>query len=520
MISELKERFQSHSMKSYRSRFQRMYDLYMSTNAAPFLGGEQLSQFPHLQQWLGLSAAGTVELGHIVESPVIQTATSIVPLGWRGIPGEKNVEPLKVDVTGYGLHLCSLVQAQVNGNWCSTVLESLPPMPSNYLNHGTPQDLQKIRVLIGPPLKRPLKHPVIDESFPNLPSPAAAAPPSIIGASDEHHTGGALVDGGVRSAHPLIDLVVYCTSDFVTICKEVHVRTRRVRLLGLEGSGKTALFNSIVGEGRLLEESLPSSPSGLHLQEAIAGGLCYLDSAGVNLQDLQSEAERFREELQAGEGDLRRRTDLVVLVHNLAHKIPRDRQPGSGSTAERRPALAAFLEEAEARGVPWVLAITNKFSVSAHQQGLLVGAAMEAYRARPDQTEITNSSPYIVPSTGGAAVGDPAEEGSAARRLAFVRMPFQKKAVMPIEGVPALRRLVHRVLLSREEAALEELMRERLAAELARQKASGGSEAGRELQESGSGGALTAAAVGASLGAGLGIVMAIVMGAGSALRKP
>lgn len=106
----------------------RMYDLYMSTNAAPFLGGEQLSQFPHLQQWLGLSAAGTVELGHIVESPVIQTATSIVPLGWRGIPGEKNVEPLKVDVTGYGLHLCSLVQAQVNGNWYALFLSS-PPLP-------------------------------------------------------------------------------------------------------------------------------------------------------------------------------------------------------------------------------------------------------------------------------------------------------------------------------------------------------------------------------------------------------
>jgi hypothetical protein len=32
----------------------------------------------------------------------------------------------------------------------------------------------------------------------------------------------------------LNDFLIYGTSDFVTVCKEVHVRTRRVRLLGLE----------------------------------------------------------------------------------------------------------------------------------------------------------------------------------------------------------------------------------------------------------------------------------------------
>ena len=101
----------------------RIFDLYVTNNATSFLGGEQLNQFPHLQQLLGISAGDTVELGHIVESPVIQTATSIVPLGWRGIPSEKNVEPLKVDITGYGLHLCSLFQVQVNGNWYT----SIPP---------------------------------------------------------------------------------------------------------------------------------------------------------------------------------------------------------------------------------------------------------------------------------------------------------------------------------------------------------------------------------------------------------
>lgn len=92
----------------------------MRDDTSPFSGIEQLQQFPHLQQWLGLAVAGTVELGHIVESPVIRTATSVAPLGWNGIPGEKNGDPLKVDITGFGLHLCTLVHAQVNGNWyCS-----------------------------------------------------------------------------------------------------------------------------------------------------------------------------------------------------------------------------------------------------------------------------------------------------------------------------------------------------------------------------------------------------------------
>lgn len=32
----------------------------------------------------------------------------------------------------------------------------------------------------------------------------------------------------------LSDFFIFCTSDFATLSKEVHVRTRRVRLLGLE----------------------------------------------------------------------------------------------------------------------------------------------------------------------------------------------------------------------------------------------------------------------------------------------
>ena len=105
----------SHNTFSFSLFGCRIYDLYLSDDSSSFSRIEQ--QFPHLKQWLGFKAAGTVELGHIVESPVIRTATSIVPLGWNDGLGAKNGEPLKVDITGFGLHLCTLVHAQVNGNW-------------------------------------------------------------------------------------------------------------------------------------------------------------------------------------------------------------------------------------------------------------------------------------------------------------------------------------------------------------------------------------------------------------------
>ncbi len=94
----------------------------MSANAQLFTGIEQLPQFSHLQELLGLTAADSVELGHIVEPPTIRTATSILPLGWNGYPGDKSAEPLKVDIIGHDLHMCTLFQAQINGNWYALAL--------------------------------------------------------------------------------------------------------------------------------------------------------------------------------------------------------------------------------------------------------------------------------------------------------------------------------------------------------------------------------------------------------------
>lgn len=159
--------------------------------------------------------------------------------------------------------------------------------------------------------------------------------------------------------------------------------------------------------------------------------------------------------------DLSRKTDLIVLVHNLSHKIP---QYSSPDGSEKKPALTLMLDEAKALGIPWVLAITNKFSVSAHQQKAAIEAVMQGYRASPSSTEVLNSCPYVIPGTATASLSWAAgssEEKTGTQKLIFapmniVKMPFQRKdTVFPIEGVNSLRQLMHCVLRNHEEASLE-----------------------------------------------------------------
>ncbi|KAL6634331.1 hypothetical protein ACP70R_027002 [Stipagrostis hirtigluma subsp. patula] len=513
VISELRDRLQSHSMKSYRARFQKIYDSCMCANAPIFTGIEHLPQFSHLQELLGLTAADSVELGHIVESPVIRTATSILPIGWNGLPGGKNAEPLKVDIIGHGLHLCTLFQAQIKGNWYSTVIETLPSTPSYSSDQEVQPTLQKMRILVGHPLKQPPNY--ISEDF--IPVMTAANSSPDFGFESLFEDKGCCKD--------LNGFLIYGTTDFVTTCKEVYVRTRMVRLLGLEGAGSTSLLKAMLGQ---VKERNSAVLDCIHVDlhgKGISNGLCYLDSTTVNMQELPSEVMRFKEELQSGIRDISRKTDLVIAVHNLAHRIP---QYYHSNTSQPQAALSLFLDEAKALGVPWILAITNKFSVSAHEQNALISSAMEAYQASPEITRVVNSSPFLMPSaqnslqpvsstSGSLASKDPSNR-SAYIPINFALSPFQRKdIVMHVEGVAALRQLVHQVVLNNEEPAFEELANERLSLELAREKAAAQQPKQRLPKRDGS---VTAAAVGASLGAGLGIVMAVIMGAASALRKP
>ncbi|MBA0560463.1 hypothetical protein Golob_017358, partial [Gossypium lobatum] len=490
----------------------RIYDLCMNDNASSFFGIEQVQQFPHLQQWLGLAVAGAVELGQIVESPIIRTATSFVPLGWNGIPGEKNAEPLKVDISGFRLHLCTLFHAQVNGKWCSTTVESFPSAPVYSSGNGEPPELQKIRVLVGAPLRQPPKHQIVADT---------------VNFNREHNIVSSYQEKYIRP-DGLNDFFIFCTSDFTTASKEVHVRTRRVRLLGLEGAGKTSLFKAILGQGKLSAITNIENLQEADFRDGIAGGLCYSDSPGVNLQELAMEASRFKDELWRGIRDLSKKTDLIVLVHNLSHKIPRYNHPDA---LQQYPALSLLLDEAKALGIPWVLAITNKFSVSAHQQRAAINTVVQAYQASPSTTEVINSCPYVMPGAASASLpwGVISSEDSDGRMgvqkllsapIDLVRRPFQRKdIVFPVERVNSLCHLVHHVLRSHEEASLEELVRDRLSLELAQDHAMGAIDGKKDSQAKALF-SLTSAAVGASFGAGVGIILAVVMGAASALRKP
>ncbi|KAH1205367.1 hypothetical protein GmHk_16G046089 [Glycine max] len=513
VIAELRERFQSHSMKSYRSRFQRIYDLYMSDDSSSFSRIEQ--QFPHLKQWLGFTAAGTVELGHIVESPVIRTATSIVPLGWNDGLGAKNGEPLKVDITGFGLHLCTLVHAQVNGNWCSTTVESFPSPPNYSSNQGIQPELQKLRILVGPPLRSPPKHQTVLDSL----------MPAFTSVDSETASSSAPVDKD-KFIRPesLNNFVIFCTSDFTTVSKEVHVRTRRIRLVGLEGAGKTTLLKAVLHKCKPNTATNEDAVSEV-VREVIADGLCYCDSNGINMQELNVETSRFRDELWLGIRDLSRKTDLIVFVHNLSHSIPRC---SNSNDTQQRPVLSLFLDEAKSLGIPWVLAITNKFAVSAHHQKAAIDAALKAYQASPSAAEVINSCPYVMPGFVGASLSLDATNTDSNRRvdaeklifapINFIRKPFLKKEIVfPVEGVNSLCQQIHRILRSREESSFQEFARDRLLMELAREQAMS-IEASRDAQAKAN--SLNSAAVGASVGAGLGLVLAIVMGAASALRKP
>ncbi|KQJ99498.1 hypothetical protein BRADI_3g43530v3 [Brachypodium distachyon] len=464
VIAELRERLQSHSMKSYRARFQKMYDMCMCANAPLFTGIEQLQQFSHLQQLLGLTATDSVELGHIVEPPAIRTATSILPLGWTGLPGGKSVEPLKVDIIGHNLSMCTLFQAQINGSWYSTVIETLPSATSYSSDQEVQPTLQKMRIIVGLPQKPPPNY--TSEDF---------MVPVVTGVNLNSDNGFESFFEDKGCCKGLNEFLIYGTSDFVTICKEVYVRTRRVRFLGLE--------------------------------------------------ELPLEVRRFKEELQLGLHDLSRKIDLIVVVHNLAHRIPQYYQ---SNASEPRPALSLLLDEAKILGFPWILAITNKFAVSAHEQNELISSAMEAYKASPDDTKVVNSTPFSMPSATNSlrpissTSGNLENKDSSGRAtfhpVNFVLSPFQRKdIVMHVEGVTALRQHLHQVIANNEEPALEELARERLSLELAREKAASLQAKQKPLKRDGS---VTAAAVGASLGAGLGIVMAVIMGAASALRKP
>lgn len=518
-------------MKSYRSCFHEICKLYASDKSFQTLRVEHPPQQHYLQQQLGFPYVGAVEIGMITETHIIRTAISIVPLGWDGVLGEKNgSKPLRVDIHGYGLHMCTQVQAQVDGRWCSTMVKALPPAPP-LSSYGTRPTLQKICIEIGAPLKQAPMQLRSGSSLRSSTTVAEGFASHVVNPiKSTLTTGYGISDEAAKSKFKdLNEVVIHCSSDFVTTSKKAHLRIRRVRLLGLEGAGKTSLYRALLGRVREMtnfsyEDILPET----NYQEDIAGGISFIDSAGVNLQDLPGEVSRLREELSFGRGELHKKIDLVVLVHNLAHKIPLLHR--RVDVTEPRPALLLLMDEVTAAGIPWVLAITNKYALSADQRNSAASAVTEIYRVPSNMSVTLNSCAYAVYGTETEShalslsevdnkenFGNKKIQGAAQRLISgpmnLVQRSFRKKEVtLPVEGVDTLRKIIHEVLVSQEDYAFQELAKERLLIEEKKEK--------KEAVVVANSHRISDTAIAATVGASLGIVVALIMGAASAFRRP
>lgn len=506
VLLELRERCHSHSMKSYRARFQQIYNTCMSKDV-PISNIENFPLLPHLQQWLSGLGGQVAEVGRIFEPINIRLATAMVPLGWNGSIGEKKgSRPLKVDILGYGLHLCTLVRAKVNGRWCSTSIEISPPVPS--WGVGRKSKLQRMRIRIGDPLHRSASQ---QERADLLTSEATMNEEHYESSNSLYDMG----DGGRSSSFEvdgLGEVTIFCSTDFMTTSKEVAMRLRRVRLLGFEGAGKTSLYFALLGgEGMMLAHNFGGMLPDMDWREGVLGGVSYIDGPGVNLQDLPGDAQRLHKELAVKVGPNSKKLDLVIVVHNLSHKIPQMR-------ASSRPALALLIDEVAAAGVPYILTITNKFAVSADRRQLATMAVMETYQMPPNRSVVVNSCPHVVHGIVADSMSEKEGAGWQPRLLAgsmnLVQRPFRKKEVVkPSEGIENLQALVHRVLLEQEEAAMKEFSKQVLAYEEAKEI---DKLEANNLNRDKFAGATTAAGI----GAGFGLVIAFMVGAANTLRKP
>ena len=121
--------------------------------------------------------------------------------------------------------------------------------------------------------------------------------------------------------------------------------------------------------------------------------------------------------------------------------------------------------------IPRIIAITNKFAVSAEQRQSASASVIRTYQIPSDLSVIVNSSPYVlhqhrVGGDNSSITQDKLGVDVVERRMAnlnrliaapisLIQLPFRRKdMVLPIEGVKNLRDLVNRVLLEHEDATL------------------------------------------------------------------
>lgn len=107
-------------------------------------------------------------------------------------------------------------------------MESFPSQPVYSANHGELPEIQHMQISVGAPLRRPPKHHMGDDVLLPMYSPINSTHIDLQKKQDVTSSEGNFLrpDG--------LDLAIFCTTDFTTVSREVDIRTRRVRLIGLE----------------------------------------------------------------------------------------------------------------------------------------------------------------------------------------------------------------------------------------------------------------------------------------------
>jgi hypothetical protein len=183
------------------------------------------------------------------------------------------------------------------------------------------------------------------------------------------------------------------------------------------------------------------------------------------------------------------------------------------------------VDEVIAAGIPFILAITNKFAVSADRRHAATLAVMDTYKVPPGLTSVINSCPLMIHGIANPLAKDIQDEhrdwGQQAHHILsgpfnLVQRPFRKReVVLGPEGVQNLQALVHSMLLQQEEVATEEFARQNLALETAKELAHATLMSSRHGQ-----GRFAGATTAAAVGAGFGVIVAVIVGAATSLRKP
>ena len=175
-------------------------------------------------------------------------------------------------------------------------------------------------------------------------------------------------------------------NDFVSSESRASIDFLQVRLIGPEGAGKTQLFSALAGI-ELAESTVAQVvPDPAH-RAARRGMIRFVDPPGLQLQRYELESKRLMALLSSDRGP-----NLILLVHNLAHKIAWNR-------ATNRPQFLDVIQCAKQHNIPVFLVLTNKHSVSSEKREAIVKQVAALYEIEAPRCFVVNSYPFQLDGT-------------------------------------------------------------------------------------------------------------------------